>query len=257
MDALREDGIMKRFLVFVIVLVLSLTLAVTAFADSSRITDNADLLTDEEEVKLSALLDEISARQNYDVVIFTVETLEMEYGTYYATYYSQHLFEADGYGVDRDGAVLLISMEERDWAIYSTDMDDAMVESIGDAVVPYLSDGEYYEAFAKFAENVETAVVEGAKFPLGGMVVMSVLAGFIVAFIIVTVMRGKLKSVRSCDNAREYVRKGSFELKHSRDLYLYSTVTRIAKPKNTSGSGGRSGGGGFGGGGGGRAGGKF
>jgi uncharacterized protein len=248
---------MKKYLVIAIIFALSLTLAVSVFADNApRVIDNADLLTDEEEEKLSTLFDEVGARQNYDVVVYTVETLEEEFGTWDASYYAQRLFESDGYGADREGTVLLISMAERDWGIYSTDMDDATVESIGETVVPYLSDGDYYGAFVKFAESVETSVIEGAKFPLDGMIVMSVIFGFIVAFIVVTVMKGKLKSVRSCDNAREYVRNGSFELKHSRDLYLYSTVTRIAKPKNTSGSGGRSGGGGFGGGGG-RASGKF
>ena len=254
---------MKKFVVFAMVFALSLLLVIPALAaDESvdsveRIFDEADLLTVEEEENLSVILADVCARQDHDVVVFTLETLNFSNRVLIAEYYVEELLADHGFGTERGGTAILISMEERDWGIYSTDFGDEAVAVIGDAVVPYLSDGDYYGGFVKFAEETEREVIETAKAILFGSFVMSILLGFIVAFIVVTIMKGKLKTVRSCDNAREYVRQGSFELKHSRDLYLYSTVTRVAKPKNTSGAnGGRSGGGGFGGGGG-RAGGKF
>ena len=125
----------------------------------------------------------------------------------------------------------------------ATDLGDYTLELMGEELVPYLSEDDYYGAFAKFVERAEYDVIEASKFPYLGSIVISLGVGFIIAFIVVTIMKGKLKTVRSCDDAHEYVRKGSFNLKHSRDLYLYSTVTRVAKPKNTS-NGGRSGGGG-------------
>ena len=51
-----------------------------------------------------------------------------------------------------------------------------------------------------------------------------------------------MKSVRQKNDAADYVRPGSMQLTHSRDLFLYSHVSRTAKPKNTSSGGGGGGG---------------
>lgn len=59
----------------------------------------------------------------------------------------------------------------------------------------------------------------------------SLIFGFVVALIITLVMKSKLKSVRSQRAAANYERPGSMHLTCSRDLYLYSTVTRIKKPE--------------------------
>ena len=56
--------------------------------------------------------------------------------------------------------------------------------------------------------------------------------GLLVGFVSVSFMRSKLKSVRSARNAANYVKIGSFSLKESRDIFLYSTVTRVPKPKS-------------------------
>ena len=85
------------------------------------------------------------------------------------------------------------------------------------------------------------------------MAVIAVVLGVIVAFITVTVMKSKLKSVRSNDRAAEYVVPGSMQVTVSYDSFLYRNVTRRERPKNNnSGHHGRSGGfgggrGGFGG----------
>ena len=62
-----------------------------------------------------------------------------------------------GYGDSRDGILLLISMEERDWRISTcgygiTVFTDAGQEYISDKFLPYLSDGDYSEAFTKYAD---------------------------------------------------------------------------------------------------------
>ena len=66
-------------------LIISLFTAVTvaflsvlpAFAEKSpRLVDDADLLTYSEKISLAQKLDEISERQNFDVVIVTVDSLQ-------------------------------------------------------------------------------------------------------------------------------------------------------------------------------------
>ena len=116
----------------------------------------------------------------------------------------------------------------------------------------YLSSGDWYEGFDAFIDGMEDRIDEHFNFPIMRNVGIALVVGVIVAFCVTGVMRSKLKSVRWQNNARQYVREGSFKLTRSRDLYLYSTVTRVPRPKSSSGSRG-----GFSGGGGSRGGGKF
>ncbi len=82
----------------------------------------------------------------------------------------------------------------------------------------------------------------GFPFNFGMSLLVSVVIGFVVAFIATGVMRSKLKSVRSRTGAREYTRPGSMQLTRSSDLFLYRTLDRRRKPQQTS-SGSRGGGG--------------
>ena len=236
---------MKRFIVFALLVCVFTCFALPAFAKSDRLVDRADLLTDVEEEKLVAILDEMSERLEYDVVVIAIDTMEHNNTDGYSAYYAQRTFEHYGYGYGENerGVLLLISMEYGDFAIYSPDMSDYTVNSIGSYVAPYLSSGDYYDAFVAFAERVEGEVVSASKFPLLRNIAIAVIVGLLIAFIVVSVMKGKLKTVRSRDHAREYVREGSFDLQHSRDLYLYSTVTRVPRPRNNSNGGSRGGGG--------------
>jgi uncharacterized protein len=56
--------------------------------------------------------------------------------------------------------------------------------------------------------------------------------GLLIGLITVLVMKGQLKSVRPKDAATEYVVAGSFQLRGSRDIFLYRHVRRTARPKN-------------------------
>ncbi len=232
---------MKKIVVFAITLVLSLSFVVSAFATVDRnplFVDGAGLVTKDEAKEISKRLEEISEKNNYDVVIYTVDSFEGDDPRVFAA----DFFEAHyGYGTNKTGTILLISMEERDWALVS---HGEGIDKIPDIYaldgyfLDYLSNDEYAQAFMCFADEVESCI----EFQLVPSLIMSVIIGFIVAFVVTAIMKGKLKTVKSCDNAREYVRKGSFDLKHSRDLYLYSTVTRVARPKNNSSGGGNHGG---------------
>lgn len=51
--------------------------------------------------------------------------------------------------------------------------------------------------------------------------------GFVIALVIVLVMARKMSTVRAAKSADGYVKKNSFRLTESRDIYLYSRVTRV------------------------------
>ena len=79
------------------------------------LSDQAGLLSAEEAVKLEAKLMEISTRQLCDVVVVTVGSLDGKTATAYAddVYDEKNM----GYGPGDDGILLLLGMEEREWAI--------------------------------------------------------------------------------------------------------------------------------------------
>lgn len=81
-----------------------------------------------------------------------------------------------------------------------------------------------------FAEGAEEVVKE--PFNVGKSIIIALIVGFIIALTVTLAMKGKLKSVRSRDNARDYIKKDSLNITVSRDTFLYSRVERTPKQRN-------------------------
>lgn len=249
----------KKIIALLSALVLCLCVAVPAFAADGfadeyyRVNDLADLLTDSEEAALLQKLDEISQRQKVDVTVATVNNLD---GYNSAAEYADAVYEycKYGYGDQKDGLLLLISMEDRDWAISTcgygiTAFTDAGIEYIMGQIKPDLSDGNYVVAFDTYADLCDEFITQarnGSPFDKGNLpreplsiiwILISIAFGVVLALIIVGSMKGKLKSVHTQTAANSYLKKDSLVITDSSDLFLYHTVTRSKKEKvNDSGS---------------------
>lgn len=122
------------------------------------LVDEGDILTDSEEASLLATLERISAEQKCDIVIVVPRSLGYKSATEYADdWYDLNGF---GYGSTKDGILLMVCMEERDWATSTAGaaqdwFDDYTLERIESRVVSNLSNGAYYDAFTAFAEGCE------------------------------------------------------------------------------------------------------
>ncbi len=235
---------MKRFALVLLALLLVLvsvfsTSASLAFP-SEHLLDWEGLLTSDELDELSLKLDTISEKYQCDVVIVTTPNLEGKTPTAYADDYYD--YNGYGYGDSRDGILLLVSLSERKWATSTCGkaMDiftDSDLYAIEDEFVPYLSSGDYYEAFNTFADLCEEEISTYGKFQFSILYLFAGLfVGVIIAFIAVLVMKGQLKTVRYQSEAQNYLRNGSFNVTERRDIFLYSTVSRRAKPKDNGGS---------------------
>lgn len=119
-----------------------------------RVVDEADLLEETTEKALLEKLDEISKRQECDVVVVTVDSL----GGKTPMEYADDFFDYNGYGFfeTRDGLLLLVSMEYRDWWISTSGFaieafTDAGIEYMSGKFLPALSDGKYDQAFYSYA----------------------------------------------------------------------------------------------------------
>ena len=253
---------MKKLTSIFLAICLLSVLCLPANATAARLTDEADLLTSSEAAALEAKLDEISTRQGVDIVIVTVESTEGEEPRDFA----DDWFDYNDYGLD--GILLLVSMEDSDWYVSTsgygiTAITDAGLEYISDRFVPHLSDGEYMEAFETFADLCDSFITQAKtgdpydshnlpKEPFN--VVLNLLIclgiGLVVALIVTGKMCSDLVTVRQQVKADNYVIPGSLQLTNSRDLFLYSQVTKTERPKSggssthTSSSGRTHGGGG-------------
>lgn len=241
---------MKRIFLLILTLTLCLTLAVrVSAADMPRLVDNADLLTDSQEAELLEELNRASQELQADVVIVTLDSC----GGRSADAMINAIYDDYGYGFgpQRDGVVLLLSMAERDYRILSNGFAaDAItlgeIDEIGDEIVDELSDGDYMDAFLEFISLCAYEIDgerNGFPFPFGMNLGISVVVGFVAALIATGIMRSKLKSVRSQTGAKEYTKPNSMQLTRSSDLFLYRTVDCRRKPQESS-SGSRGGGGG-------------
>ena len=252
----------KIVLTLLFSLVLCLCIATPAFAQTDgfaseyeRVQDLAGLLSDNEEASLVTKLNELSERQKMDIIVLTTDTLNGKTPRDYAD--DIYDYSNFGYGESKDGALLLISIEDNDWYISTcgygiTVFTDAGIEYIGNQIKGDLSDSNFAGAFDKFAylcDEFITQARNGEPYDVKNLpkeqlsfiwIPIAIVAGFILSLITVGRMKAKLKTVRFQPAANSYMKAGSMNITENRDLFLYNTVTRTAKPKDNDSGGGSS-----------------
>ncbi len=234
----------KSVLSLLLVLPLVLALVFAVSADSGFVYDEADLLTREEEGWLSDKLAGLSQTHNAQIVVVTIPNVPVgTVDSYVDVVYDSRGF---GYGANRDGVLLLVCMDPREYRILSNGYPgDAIsvrvIDAIGEAIVSDLSDGNYAQAFGTFAEECDwylNGYVNGFPFDAPKKLGIAAVVGLVIGLITVLIMKGQLKSVRSQSMANAYIKTGSMHLTVCRDLYLYRNVTRTKRESSSSGSGG-------------------
>lgn len=244
--------------VFVLLLILAL-LAVPVAAEGYHITDDSGMLQDHDVVKLEEVYSQYPDTYGFTPAVVTTDS----FGGLTAEEFAGQYYDIQAY--PEDGILLLVSLEEGKWYLLTNGecydrISDWDAERIGEELVPLIQDGAYYAAFLRFpelaaevfeanapvyedTEDVETAPIVEKK-SYGKTIAISMAVGMVIGLICVGIMAAQMKSVRSQSNASDYVRPGSMQLINCRDIFLYSHVSRRAKPKqNSSGGGSRSGGG--------------
>ncbi len=252
----RLAGICSVLLLSVFMISADFGLPVSAAGNLPRLTDMADLLSDSEEFDLSEMLDEISERQQVDLVVVTVGSTDGKS----AMVYADDFYDENGYGFGdgRDGILLLISMDERDWYISTTGygitaLTDAGLEYLSEIIVADLSEGNYAAAFTGFAKLCDDFISQartGEPYDIGNLprepfnAVRNLAVAFGIAFMIslaVTgIMKSQLKTVRKQAAADNYIKQGSMQLTKKNELFLYQNVDR-RKREEKSRSGGSGG----------------
>lgn len=261
---------MKRFIKFLLIAFIITLTFLPAFTilkaeHPDRVIDEMGLLSESEKQELEQLCDEISERQNVDVVIvisdvFTYDNMQNEADDYY---------DYNGYGMGEDysGSLLLVGKDEEGYFVYiSTSgygiycysdygiehLIDILVENYDDGndwfsglkayvnrcdeLIELANNGEPYDIYYPDPEpepepEPPNPAVEAAK-----SAGISAGAGGVAALIGTTILKGKNKSVYKKREAKDYARPGSFNLSSHRDLYLFSRTSATVRPRETSSS---------------------
>ena len=208
--------------------------------------DDADLLSDIEEATLRQKLEDISHTYNAQLVIVTVPSVDG--GDVEA--YTDFLYDSAGfgYGEEKDGVLLLICMDPREYQVLSNGYAGAaigpdQIDMICGIMANYLPDGHYSAAFIGFADRCETYLdryVNGYPFQAGKSLLISLVIGIVVGLVVALILKAQLKSVRKQYRAHDYVKTGSMQVDVRHDIFLYRTVTREKKSSDSDASGSRS-----------------
>lgn len=248
---------MKRTVLSLLLVLSLLVIPVVSATELSYVSDAADILSYDEWAALEAIGEEIAQAYDCGVYVITVDDYS-DYGNgdvFEVSYQLYHEYEL-GIGSDRNGILLLLSLEERDYAlfVYGDDAEYAFndygLRKLEDA---FLDDLEYDDWYGGLKDYMTTCQSHLKKAAQGNPVRESrvkyipIVIGIslFIALVICTLLKSQMKSVFKKAEADSYAAEGSFQLTNSHDHYTHTTTTRT-KINKDSGSSSRSGGGGSG-----------
>ena len=219
------------------------------------LVDDAQLLSDAEEARLLATLEEISTRQKMDVAVITVAQLDGR--TVEA--YTDDFYDYFGYGQQptKDGVMLLLSMGER--AVHMTAAgrgiraftDAGRAYILDECVMPLLGDGAYAEAFNAFAAQCDAFITQaktgkpydgsfmpkGEFEPLGVIwLIVAAAAGAVITAGVSGKLKKQMKSVKRQRAAASYAVNGSLAITGQYDQFVTTRRTQTPRAQKSGGS---------------------
>lgn len=246
---------MKKLLqVFIIGFLLGV-MSMTSFASDQYVYDEAGLLTVEEAAELDERADAVSEKYGLGVYMIAVGDYK-DYSTsdVYMTTTEMYHGLGLGKGEAKEGMVLLLSMQERDYATFffgehveyafdeygQSQMEKEFLDNFGNddwygGFSDYISVCDEYLGLAASGNPVR----EDYSF----FFVIVVVSSLLIAFVAVTLLKSSMKSVHKGTVANEYVTANGLNLAKKSDVFLYNTQTRrtvesSSKSKSQSGGGG-------------------
>lgn len=255
----------KRMICLLLVLCTLCLMAGSVYASSDArsvyVWDEAGLLTPVQAEKLERMAASAAAQFEVGVYVVTVEDYRhiQPNGAYEAayTYYRKNGF---GVGQEQNGIVLLLSMAERDYALFCCGekgeyaFTEYGLEKLEKVFLDNFAQDDWIGGFedymrtcAEYLTKAETG--EPVKGSPSGLIVIFMLISLLIAGIVCGMLKGQMKSVRKASGARAYT-AGGLVLTEQLDQFTHRTESRrrIEKtessdrqPKSGGGGHGRSG----------------
>lgn len=246
---------MKRLMACVVAVLILIGASLQSDgANFDLVAVGPDVLTDEQYVELNDRAKDIREKYQCEVSIAVMKDM----GEGDIVDFARYLYDNNdyGYGEDKSGLMLFINRKERDYALISRGYgDEAFTEKsrdvlIDDVLLPYLGVDEYYEGFSKFLTIAEEHLaLARAGTPFGatsqalgikegdnglkpsdssvwGKRAVVIVLPLIIATVVVSLLRGQLKSAVLKSEARDYMACEGLSLTYEEDRFSHSTETR-------------------------------
>ncbi len=245
----------KRLASLALLLSLCLLLALPALAESDRelplVCDTSGLLTEAQAEELDARAERYSQEYACDIIVVVVDDTDFyDVESFTEGVYRKYNY---GWGSDKSGVILLMSMEERDYDLAAYGFGNTAFTDFGKAelmkeVKPYLKKNDWYGGFSKYLDLCadylrqarEGKPVDRGLFRLSAPVVIwALVAGLIFALIVTAVLKAKMKSAVLQTRADDY-RSGDLRLEYADDRFLRKDVVRVRRNEGSGGRGGTS-----------------
>ncbi len=250
----------KRAIILLLVLALMLALCAGAAAADTQtdyVLDEAGLLHDSERTELTQQAERIARKYGVGVYIATLDdyrsvSSESVYTAAYTLYHKNRM----GVGEGRDGIILLLSMNDRDFATFCYGergegaFSDYALEMLEDEFLDDFAENDWYDGFEDYVETCAEYLQKAAEgHPVQKSMTVPILivigASLLIALIVVAVMWASMKNVAEKTTANAYV-SGGLQLTEQEDRFTHRTETRRKIERESSGSSSASGGGGHG-----------
>ena len=250
------------YLLSIPVLCWMLILPVSAmWQEMPYIQDDAGILTAQEEETLTALAQEASSQLNCGIYILTTnDYLSLPHAEglqsiddIVADYYR---LTGCGYGEHRDGTILVLSMNKRDYCFYThgfgdSGLSDGAMDHITSSFLNDFSNDMWYYGFEDYLETTQKELQRSRDgHPFVGTYyhpasrILGILGCFAIGFLVACRTRNRhlkeLQNVTVQTRAENFLSPMGLELSLSEDLFTHTTTNRTQVFEDTS-PGNRSG----------------
>ena len=250
-----------------LLLLISVLCAPAAAEETENfVFDMAGILSADDVTALNDAAREVSQRYNCGVYIALFEDMG-EYGFSNIEDFAEEIYKQWdlGFGTDRTGIVLTMSMSERDYDLCAhgdaahyafTDygkgslsdefLDNFRQDDWAGGFADYVRECEYMLSRAENGDPVDVPGYTPYREPtflekMGHSAPIGVIIGVIIAFIYCASLKKKMKSAKIAREASRYISPQGVWMQDQQDMFTHTTVTRQHIERD---SGSRSGGGG-------------
>ncbi len=254
----------KRFIASLLLsLILLLCLggsALASGADTGYVADAAGLLSDSQIQALESEAAAVSEKYGCGIYIVTVPDYS-EYG-YSVDIAAENIYTgmSFGLGAEKNGTMLLLSMEDRDYyhlsygSVAHTAFTDYGIEQLAQSFLDDFRNDDWYGGFEDFirecglyldyaSQGTPVDVYQEPYVPPtpGEKLIIAAPIGCIAALIVCLIFRGQMKTAKKQTQARNYIEKNGVDMRVVQDHFTHRTQTVTVIRTDSGGS--RGGGG--------------
>ena len=257
---------MKRSAILLFMIVFWITtacLSTKCFAEDNQasipyhISDTYGLLQETEWKDLEDLAEQLSQQYNCGIYVITVDDytnyMQGDVLTCAEMMYQNYNL---GYDDQRNGILLFLSMDERDYALIAFGQEahyaftDYGKDVLSDSFLDHFRKNDWYGGFLDFirgsgdllerAKAGQPLDIESGSTKVNASYLVAAAAGIscFLSFLICSLMKRKMKTVRQSVSADGYLARGGLDLTISQDVFLNQHTSRmLIRDERGSGSG--------------------